>query len=161
MRNTHSLSSPSLHPTYTFWAIILSPTVWGSSRTLAVHSYIHAIWKVHYYWVPHHIISHSLPMQFEPGLVFLRVSLGMPVKANTGTYDGVLLEMVIGRIWLHTRIRVMICVDVNVRLSLKIWGSLEAAYLKLALPGPEHITCIIAITLSRSLGADLLVCANP
>lgn len=59
-------------------------------------------------------------MQFEPGLVFLRVSLGMPVKANTGTYDGVLLEMVIGRIWLHTRIRVMICVDVNVRLSLKI-----------------------------------------
>ena len=51
-------------------------------------------------------------------------------------------------------------VDVKVRLSLEIEGSRRADYMIWPLPGPGHVTCSRAVTLSLSLGADLLGCQS-
>jgi len=82
-------------------------------------------------------------------------------KARTLVFIYVGSHAVIEWIWLQTWTRVIIDVDRLVRLSLKIYGSWQAEYIKPGLPGPGHITCSHAVTLSPALGADLLGCITP
>jgi len=79
-------------------------------------------------------------MHLEAGIERVWRYTGRPyVRAHTPVFGLISIRVVIIGIWLQTWMRVIVDVDVCIRLSPEMWHLWRANYIEWPLPGPSHV----------------------